>query len=107
MNDACRELVLRLGKAQVDSMFGRQDKGPIIDDAEFVPLVEAVLTAFETTGIDSQIVEELWNTLFPLRSVLPAGRSVLHASGEHPSDAELSAGTTPDRPKKKMRLDPR
>ena len=60
MNDAYRELRLRLGKAQVDSMFGRQDEGPLIDDAEFVPLVESVLTAFETAGIDSQIVEELW-----------------------------------------------
>lgn len=60
MNDTCRELVLRLGKAQVDAMFGRQDDGPIIDDAEFVPLVEAMLTAFEAAGIDNQVVEELW-----------------------------------------------
>jgi hypothetical protein len=60
MNDACRELVLRLVRVQVDAMFGRQDEGPIIDDAEFVPLVEAVLTAFETAGIDGQVVEELW-----------------------------------------------
>jgi hypothetical protein len=60
MNDPCRELVLRLGKAQVDAMFGRQDEGPLIDDAEFVPLVEAVLTAFEAAGFDSQVVEELW-----------------------------------------------
>jgi hypothetical protein len=41
-------------------MFGRQDEGPLIDDAEFVPLVEAVLTAFETAGIDGQVVEALW-----------------------------------------------
>jgi hypothetical protein len=60
MNDHCRELVLRLGQAQVDAMFGRQDDGPIIDDAEFVPLVEVVLTAFEAAGIDGQVVEELW-----------------------------------------------
>jgi hypothetical protein len=60
MNDPCGELVLRVGKAQVDAMFGRQDEGPLIDDAEFVPLVEAVLTAFETAGIDRQVVEELW-----------------------------------------------
>ena len=60
MNDPCRELVLRLGKAQVDAMFGRQDDGPIIDDAEFVPLVEAVLRAFGAAGIDGQVVEELW-----------------------------------------------
>jgi hypothetical protein len=60
MNDACRELVSRLGQAQVDAMFRRQDDGPIIDDAEFIPLVEAVLTAFEAAGIDGQVVEELW-----------------------------------------------
>jgi hypothetical protein len=60
MNDPCEELVLRLGKAQVDAMFERQDKGPVIDDSEFVPLVESVLTAFETVGIDGEVVEELW-----------------------------------------------
>jgi hypothetical protein len=60
MNDPCRELVLGLGKAQVDAMFGRQDEGPLIDDAEFVPLVEAVLTAFEAAGIDGEVVDELW-----------------------------------------------
>lgn len=60
MNDPSRDLVFRLGKAQVDAMFGRQDEGPIIDDAEFLPLVEAVLTAFEAAGIDGQVVEELW-----------------------------------------------
>ena len=49
MNDPCKEIIVRLGKAQVDAMFGRQDEGPLIDDAEFVPLVESVLTAFETT----------------------------------------------------------
>jgi hypothetical protein len=51
---------VRLGKAQVDAMFERQNKGPLIDDAEFVPLVESVLTAFETAGFDSQVVEDLW-----------------------------------------------
>jgi hypothetical protein len=60
MTDACREFVLRLGKAQVDAMFGRQDEGPLIDDAEFVPLVEAVLRAFEAAGLDGQVVEDLW-----------------------------------------------
>jgi hypothetical protein len=60
MNDPCGELVVRLGKAQVDAMFGRQDHGPILDDSEFLPLVESVLTAFETAGIDSEVVEELW-----------------------------------------------
>ena len=60
MNDPCGELVVRLGKAQVEAMFERQDHGPILDDSEFLPLVESVLTAFETAGIDSEVVEELW-----------------------------------------------
>jgi hypothetical protein len=34
--------------------------GPIIEDAEFVPLVESVLRAFETAGIDRLVVEDLW-----------------------------------------------
>ena len=60
MNGECIEIAVRLGKAQVDAMFERQDEGPLIDDAEFVPLVESVLTAFETAGFDSQVVEDLW-----------------------------------------------
>jgi hypothetical protein len=60
MNDPCGELVVRLGKAQVEAMFERQDHGPILDDSEFLPLVESVLTAFETAGIESAVVEELW-----------------------------------------------
>ncbi|HEX8200682.1 MAG TPA: hypothetical protein VF590_09355 [Isosphaeraceae bacterium] len=60
MNDPCRELVVRLVKAQVDAMFARQDEGPVIDDSEFIPLVESVLTASETTGFDSEVVEEVW-----------------------------------------------
>jgi hypothetical protein len=60
MNGPCKEIIVRLGKAQVDAMFERQDEGPLIDDAEFVPLVESVLTAFETIGLDSQVVEDLW-----------------------------------------------
>ena len=60
MTSFCRELVLRLGKAQPDvAMFGRQDEGPLIDDAEFIPFIESVLTAFETADIESQVVEEL------------------------------------------------
>jgi hypothetical protein len=37
-----------------------RDEGPVIDDSEFIPLVESVLTACETTGFDSEVVEELW-----------------------------------------------
>jgi hypothetical protein len=60
MNDPCGELVVKLGKAQVEAMFDRQDKGPVIDDSEFLPLVESVLTTFETAGFDGEVVEELW-----------------------------------------------
>ena len=60
MNDECIEIAVRLGRAQVDAMFERQNKGPVIDDAEFLPLVESVLTAFETAGFDIQVVENLW-----------------------------------------------
>ena len=48
------------GQGPGDAIFGRLDEGSIIDDAEFVPLVEAVLTAFEAAGIDGQVVDELW-----------------------------------------------
>jgi hypothetical protein len=60
MNDPCKELVVRLGKAQVEAMFDRQDEGPVIDDSEFLPLVESVLKASETAGLDGEVVEELW-----------------------------------------------
>jgi hypothetical protein len=60
VSDSCRELVVKLGKAQIEAMFDRQDKGPVIDDSEFLPLVESVLTAFETAGVESEDVEQLW-----------------------------------------------
>jgi hypothetical protein len=60
MNDDDKMLLIQLGKAQIDGMFGRQDKGPAIDDSEFLPLVEVVLTAFETTQADNAIADELW-----------------------------------------------
>lgn len=53
-------LLIRLGKAQIDAMFSRQDEGPAIDDAEFLPLVEVVLTSFEMTNCGNTVVEELW-----------------------------------------------
>jgi hypothetical protein len=55
MND----ILLRLGQSQVDAMFARQEEGPIIDDSQFIPLVEAVLAAFEE--IDDAIAEALWD----------------------------------------------
>jgi hypothetical protein len=60
MNENGRTLLLRLGEAQIDAMFARQDDGPAIDDSDFLPLVEIVLTAFETTDGGDTVVEELW-----------------------------------------------
>jgi hypothetical protein len=55
--------LLAVGKAQVDAMFRRQD-AHAVDDSEFVPLLECVLTAFETTGIDNEVAEEVWEYAF-------------------------------------------
>lgn len=51
---------LALGKAQLDAMFERKKLGPRIDDSRFIPLVEAVLMAFEKMGLDPAGVDELW-----------------------------------------------
>ena len=56
--------MVRIGKAQIDAMFARQNDGPVIDDSEFLPLVEAVLTAFEETEIDHTVIVELWEYAF-------------------------------------------
>ena len=56
-------VLLALGKAQVDGMFRRQEVHAV-DDSEFLPLVEVVLDAFETVGIDKRIVEEVWEYAF-------------------------------------------
>jgi hypothetical protein len=60
MDESIQSILLRLGRAQIDAMFTRQDVGPMMDDSEFLPLVETVLVAFEETGVDHNIVEELW-----------------------------------------------
>ncbi len=60
MNEDTRTLLLKLGQAQIDAMFARQDEGPVIDDSEFLPLIEVVLTAFEKTDCGATIVDELW-----------------------------------------------
>jgi hypothetical protein len=62
-SDSGDDLLVKLGKAQVNAMFRRQDDYPV-DDFEFLPLMEAVLTAFETTGIDQNIVEAVWEYAF-------------------------------------------
>jgi hypothetical protein len=61
--DSVNDLLLTLGKAQVDAMFRRQEEYPV-DDSEFLPLVEAVLTAFKTAGIDQDVVEAVWEFAF-------------------------------------------
>jgi hypothetical protein len=57
------DLLVRLGKAQVDAMFRRQDDHAV-DDSEFLPLVEAALNAFEMDGIDGEVVEAVWEYAF-------------------------------------------
>jgi hypothetical protein len=57
------DLLLTLGKAQVDAMFLRQEEDPV-DDSEFLPLLEAALNAFETAGIDEDIVGAVWEHAF-------------------------------------------
>lgn len=57
------DLLVKLGKAQVDAMFRRQDDDPV-DDSEFLPLVEAALNAFETTGIEEAVAEAVWEHAF-------------------------------------------
>ena len=57
------KMLLALGKAQVDAMFAREDDWPI-DDSEFLPLLEAVLTAFEAHGIGHAGADELWDYAF-------------------------------------------
>ena len=61
-----KQVLLTLGKAQVSAMFARQEQGPTSDDTEFIPLVEVVLNAFETTGISKEVVDELWEFAFDI-----------------------------------------
>ena len=57
-----RRDLLALGKAQVDAMFARQnDLAHSIDDSEFLPLVECVLAAIESQGLDVADADELWD----------------------------------------------
>lgn len=56
-------VILAPGKAQVDAMFRRQEVH-IVDDSEFLPLLEVVLNAFETAGIEKAVTEEVWEYAF-------------------------------------------
>ena len=60
MNNIIRHLLLRLGQSQIDAMFSRQDEGPAIDDSQFLPLVEVVITAIGKIESGDTVVEELW-----------------------------------------------
>ena len=60
MDNEVRLVLSRVGKSQIDAMFARQDDGPAIDDSDFLPLLEIVLTAFEATDGGHAVVEELW-----------------------------------------------
>ena len=60
---SANDLLVTLGKTQVDAMFCRQADYPV-DDSEFLPLVEAVLTGFEMVGIDEEVVESVWEHAF-------------------------------------------
>ena len=56
-------VLVALGKAQIDAMFRRQEVH-VVDDSEFLPLVEVMLNAFETAGIDKAVAEEVWEYAF-------------------------------------------
>lgn len=60
MSDDYSLLLTKLGQAQVDAMFARQDEATAIDDSEFLPLVEVVLTAFEKLEGSDTVAEVLW-----------------------------------------------
>ena len=62
MTDGKAKLLLALGKAQIDAMFQGQDDYAV-DDSEFLPLVEAVLNAFEAVG-QQKVGEQLWEYAF-------------------------------------------
>jgi hypothetical protein len=71
MIDDSRTFLVRLGKTQIDALFARQEQGPAIDDSEFLPLVEAMLTAFEKAESDSTVAEELWEYAFAVYDRIP------------------------------------
>ncbi len=63
MSDDSRTLAVRLGKAQIEAMFARQDVA-LLDDSEFLPMLEAVLTVYEDILSDAATAEELWEWAF-------------------------------------------
>src|SRR2546425_2955785 len=63
MIDDSRTLAVRLGKAQIEAMFARQDVA-LLDDSEFLPMLEAVLTVYEDILSDAATAEEIWEWAF-------------------------------------------
>lgn len=54
--------LVSVGRSQIEAMFARQsDARFTIDDSEFIPLLECVLTAFESHGLDPADVKVLWD----------------------------------------------
>jgi hypothetical protein len=54
--------VVALGKAQVEALFRRQETpGLMLDDRDFIPLLEAVVSAFEAMGLSPASVEVVWD----------------------------------------------
>src|SRR5436190_21366455 len=63
MIDDSRTLAVRLGKAQIEAMFACQ-RVALLDDSEFLPMLEAVLTAYEDVLSDTAVADELWECAF-------------------------------------------
>ena len=60
-DDKLKIALLALGKAQIEAMFAQQgDSRFTVDDSEFVPMLECVLTAFESHGLGPAEMETLW-----------------------------------------------
>jgi hypothetical protein len=69
-------------------MFRRQENHAV-DDSEFMPLVEVMLNAFETAGIDKAVAEAVWEYAFEVYD-----RAC--------KDAEPSSTTTENRKNRKL-----
>ncbi len=72
------QTLVALGKAQVESLFQRQtNPQTLLDDRDFVPLLEAVLSAFETIELSPESIEAIWQHAYAeydrlCREVAPA-----------------------------------
>ncbi len=67
------ETLITLGKAQVDGLFTLYEQEPVMDDSEFMPLLEAVLTTFETHGLAQSEMDGLWEYAFRIYDRLCKG----------------------------------